>query len=284
MAHTRIPPRHALRRLDGAATTAELRALGVDRSALAAAMHAGDIERIRRGWYALPALDPGIREAIRIGGRLGCVSAAAHHGWATPEHHGLHVTVPATASRLRRADEPPGTVVHWSTTERSTRLVTSWFETLMQIARCASPEHTAAAFDSFLAQGRGRDVLLEQWMSKLPPHIRAALPELEALCHSFLETIGRVRLERCGIRGRHQVEIAGVGRVDLVIDGWLVVEWDGSTHRTAEQYAEDRRRDAMLTAMGYRVLRFDYRTVMDSWYLVIAAVRASLDGAGRAPA
>ncbi len=192
------------------------------------------------------------------------------------------------ASRLRPArpgaPEPTGradarTTLHWGSPverEQRTRLVTDRFETVVQLAYCLSPELAAATYDSFahlepkLASG------LDGWIGALPGHIRASLPARDALCHSFLESIGRVRLAAAGIRGEHQVSIEGVGRVDLVIDGRVVVEWDGSTHFDAAQYHEDRRRDALLTSMGYRVLRFSYPLVMEEWHLVLGAVRAAL--------
>jgi very-short-patch-repair endonuclease len=99
------------------------------------------------------------------------------------------------------------------------------------------------------------------------------------LCHSFLETMGRVRLSRDGIEGRHQVEIPGVGRVDMLIDGWLIVEWDGLEHHgNALAHDEDCRRDAVAASMGYTTLRFTYSLVMFHWYIVVAAVRAALAG------
>lgn len=277
--------RRTLHTLDGVATTAELRARGFPGPRLSAAVHTGELLRVRRGWYALPEVDPNLRAAIRVGGRLACVSAAAFYGWSTPPRHGVHVAVPENAARLRTAGTAQRTVVHWASPiprARRSRLITEPFETVVQIAHCQSPEFAVAAFDSYLAQHDGSPRQLERWLAEVPPHIRNALPRREPLCHSFLETIGRVRLESDGIRGEHQVQIPGIGRVDLVIDGWLVIEWDGRTHLEPDQRDEDDRRDAMLTAMGYRVLRFSYGTVMDRWYLVIAAVRAMLNGDTRA--
>lgn len=92
--------------------------------------------------------------------------------------------------------------------------------------------------------------------------------------------MGRIRLAAVGIRGAHQVEFPGIGRVDLVIDDRVVVEWDGGHHRTAEQQSEDCRRDAYLATLGYRVLRFSYHLVMNEWFVVVAAIRAALDEVG----
>lgn len=275
-----------LEALDGAATTAELRRAGIKPEQLTVAVSLGEVFRIRRGWYALPTTRRSLREAIRVGGRLACVSAAEHYGWATPESHGVHVCVAENASRLRRPEVAPeraalrdGLVVHWgSAVPRSerTRLITSRFETVAHLVQCLGPEDAIAALDSFLHTEPELSHDLEEWIASLPPFLVDQLASRSALCESYLESIGRVRLERAGVRGDHQVEIDGVGRVDLVVDGWLVIEWDGKQHE--QQHEEDCRRDALLTAMGYRVLRFSYRLVLDDWHIVIAAVRAALDG------
>lgn len=273
-----------VRRLGGVAETRELIALGVEPHSLTSAVRRGDLLRVRRGWYSLPDTNPELRQAIRVGGRLACVSAAAHYGWSTPERHGLHVCVPENGSRLRSPsgiDEAaaPALVVHWTSplpaAERP-RLVTSRFETVTQIVGCLAPEFAIAALDSFLRDDPVGSRDLENWLSSLPAWLVRELPARNALCHSFLETIGRVRLEQAGITGEHQVDFPGIGRVDLVIGGRLVIEWDGGTHRTAAQQDEDCRRDALLATMGYRTLRFSYHLVMDEWHVVLAAVRAAL--------
>jgi very-short-patch-repair endonuclease len=240
---------------------------------------------VRRGWYAAPDTPDDLVTAVRVGGRLACVSAGAHYGWATPERHGVHVCVAENAARLRRpgaaaphsASPNLGVVLHWGSPIAKTdrpRLITSRFETVAHLIGCLDPEHAVAALDSFLHSEPEHSTELEQWLSSLPAHILRELSSRSSLCESFLETIGRIRLERAGIVGAHQVEIDGVGRVDLVIDGRLVIEWDGKQHE--ESHEDDCRRDALLTSMGYHVLRFTYRLVMEEWHIVIAAVRAAL--------
>lgn len=57
--------------------------------------------------------------------------------------------------------------------------------------------------------------------------------------------------------------LRGVGRVDLLVDGWLVVETDGFTfHADRASYREDRCRDAALSHSGYVWLRFTYEDVV----------------------
>jgi very-short-patch-repair endonuclease len=72
-----------------------------------------------------------------------------------------------------------------------------------------------------------------------------------------------------------QVHVADVGWVDLVVDGWLVVEFDGfSTHRAG--FREDRRRDAELTRRGFVVLRFTYPDVLHRANWLVQVVRDTL--------
>ncbi len=274
-----------LSRFGNAAQTHELVALGVAPHALTAAVRAKEIQRLRRGWYALPELDSSIAAAIRVGGRLACVSAAKYYGWATPQEHGLHVCVAENAARLRRPVDPEtgrptaATVIHWRSPrplDRRERLVTDRLETVGHLAACLDPESVVAALDSFLYTDPVGSRDLDNWLLGLPDFVTAHLPSRNPLCQSYLESVGRIRLERAGITGRHQVEIPEVGRVDLLIGDRLVIEWDGGTHRTAEQQDEDCRRDARLATMGYRVLRFSYNLVMYEWHVVISAIEAVL--------
>ncbi len=274
----------AMRTLQNVAETAELRVAGVTRVQIERALEGGVILRVRRGWFATPDADPQIVAAARIGGRLACVSAATFHGWATPLSHTLHVVVPPHASRLRTSADAR-VVVHWNDGRRNpSRLVTSRRDTVVQLALCLDADHAGAAFDSILQRTTVTPKELDDWLSDVPDHILRTLATRSELCESFLESIGRIRLERAGITGQHQVRISGVGRVDLLVDGWLIIEWDGLAHHdNAGAHDEDCRRDAWLATIGYRVLRFSYALVMNEWFLVLGAIRSALDGVSRQP-
>lgn len=76
---------------------------------------------------------------------------------------------------------------------------------------------------------------------------------------------------------RQQVDIPGVGRVDFLLGIRLVVEVDGAEfHTSRPSFEEDRRRDAVLSALGYRVLRFSYVQVERNWDQVAASILAAL--------
>jgi very-short-patch-repair endonuclease len=63
--------------------------------------------------------------------------------------------------------------------------------------------------------------------------------------------------------------------IDVVIDGWLAIEFDGEEVH-ADRFEQDRSRDMELTIRGYRVLRFSYDLVVNHWDRVLDAIRAAL--------
>ena len=78
-----------------------------------------------------------------------------------------------------------------------------------------------------------------------------------------------------------QVEIDGVGRVDLVVDGWLVVECDSRAHhRTPEAQLRDRARDRAAAARGYVTLRLLAEDILFHPEAVLAALRGALSVRG----
>jgi len=73
------------------------------------------------------------------------------------------------------------------------------------------------------------------------------------------------------------VKISGVGWVDLLVEGRIVVELDGFAYHSGRvEYREDRRRDRELVRQGYLVLRFTFEDVMRDPEIVVRAVLAVL--------
>jgi very-short-patch-repair endonuclease len=100
---------------------------------------------------------------------------------------------------------------------------------------------------------------------------------VNALADSGVETLLRIAAVAQGWRVEVQVVISGMGRVDLLIDGWLVVEVDGYRwHSSAAQVAEDHRRDALCVLQGRRYHRFGYDQVMDDVDGCLAVIRELL--------
>ena len=67
-----------------------------------------------------------------------------------------------------------------------------------------------------------------------------------------------------GLTPQVGVWIEGVGEVDMIILGFIVIEVDGwAFHSSKEQREKDLKRDRELLRRGYVVLRFTYDDVMN---------------------
>lgn len=103
--------KHRVSALGGIATRAELFAHGCTKEEIDLAVRYGWILSVRKGMYANRDLDATVLRALRIGGRLACVSAIAWcEGRALPADERLHVLVRGNASRLGEGSA----VIHWS--------------------------------------------------------------------------------------------------------------------------------------------------------------------------
>lgn len=106
--------------------------------------------------------------------------------------------------------------------------------------------------------------------------VRAAVRLMDCRAESPIETCLRLLMGALG-HVVAQVFIEGVGRVDFLVDGWLVVEADGFAHHsTRKHYREDRRRANALAVLGYRLLRFTYEDVVHRPDYVTATIRPVL--------
>lgn len=273
--------------LGGLAATHELYARGHTRNSLAIDVADGHIIRVRQGWYLLPSTAESSVRAARVGGRLGCLSAARHYGLSVRGNDDVHVSLPPHTSRLRSPTdrrrrlaglEDTGIVAHWTDDGNGgSRYATDPLKSVLQMALCVSPERTVAAIDSAI---RLRLVTLDNWtraIAGLPRRLRRLLARANGASESITESITRFRLNMLGIEPRLQVRISGVGRVDMVIGDRLVLEIDGyAYHSDKERFEADRRRDARLSARGYRVLRFSYDQIFNHWSEVKSAILAAI--------
>lgn len=261
-----------LRAAGGAARTREITRTSQDRVRIAAAVEAGTVVRVARGIVALPgAEDLGV--ALACGGALTCVSvlAAARLPLRDPPT-ALHVAVPP--SRGSR----PGVVQHWSdTAPRGLRA--SIPLALAHAYRCLPVADWIAALDAAVLAGVHPADIRRHAPTRALLGFEAGLRAVDPRCQSLPESLLRVALRGAGLRANPQVSIAGVGRVDFLVER-VIVEVDGfAYHSGRQQYREDRRRDRAAHAAGYAVLRFTFEEVMRDLGRVVAevaeAVRAS---------
>lgn len=102
-----------LREGGGVATTADLHAMGLDDVEIRMFVGYGGLIRVRRGWYAGPTAHPRAVEAVRLGGRLACVSALHARGVPLVDDGRLHIELPANAVLRSAARDAFRVRVHW---------------------------------------------------------------------------------------------------------------------------------------------------------------------------
>lgn len=252
---------------DGLYTLDELRQCDMSPRQITEAVRQGDLVRLRRALYCTPELDGETRSALRIGGRLGCLSALRHAGvWVTEATAEVHVHVAGNASRLT---DPEAARVHWDPLrETGTPRRTGLLDALLVARRCQPSIDMVASIDSALHQGL---VSRTDLCAALPPSSRL-LGEVDRRSESGLESLVRVALRRAGLRVEPQVRIDGVGRVDLLVEGAVIVETDGAAFHSGPRRQADYRRDARAQARGLSALRFDAWQVRDELPDVVTAV------------
>ncbi|GAB3807102.1 hypothetical protein GCM10028798_30920 [Humibacter antri] len=148
---------------------------------------------------------------------------------------------------------------------------------LAQLARREEVLHAVASIDSALHIGAISRHQLDQLFAVLPRRLRRMRTLLDARAESGIESILRVALVLAGMRVDVQVRIPGCGRVDLVVNGWLVIETDGDAwHSTRSQRERDRARDAALVLRGMRQHRFGHDQIMNDTDGCVEVVRVLL--------
>lgn len=106
---------------------------------------------------------------------------------------------------------------------------------------------------------------------------RDVVSRIECGADSLLETLARVLFRDAGIQTEAQVWIEGIGRVDFLLEGFLIVEIDGiAFHLEPRQFKKDRRRDNSAILQGLPVLRFFYDDIVYAPEVVLAQVREVL--------
>ncbi|MDQ0674746.1 very-short-patch-repair endonuclease [Pseudarthrobacter siccitolerans] len=115
------------------------------------------------------------------------------------------------------------------------------------------------------AVARG-DMTVEFLRQRLPGRrngkARAVLHWIDRGADSLLETLARTYFRQAGITVQPQVYLERVGYVDLLLNGWLVVELDGRHHADWKQVKKDHRRNNESVVQGYTALRYYYSDVV----------------------
>lgn len=229
---------------------------------LATAVRQGLLRRPAPGLYAVPDCPPAVLAAAAVRGVRSCHSAADALGLPLV---GAPARPHVTASR--------GTRLAWGAAVVHRRDVTDLdgltdpLTTLLDCLRCLPPRTGLVPVDAALSRGLVAPDELDDALRHLNRNDprRRLVGWADPRAGSPLESIARHDLLAAGWAPRTQELLAPAGHVDFLLGDWLVVEVDGRRfHDDPVTFEEDRRRDAELTRRGFVVLRFTWRTVLNS--------------------
>lgn len=270
-----------LRACGGIASVRELGVTPSQQRALARAATRGDLIRVRTGVYALPDAPADIVRASQIGGRLTGVSALEHHGlWVPPALASaeLHVEARVAVAVRRKCAEGLRVRINWTRERTNPQFGVAPLSSVLGRAAADLPRHFAVAvLDSALRSTPLTRVDLQLDAAAWPPRARAAAALADERSESGTESVLRVLLHEAGIHTTPQapLPLGGDQRADLLIGDRLLIECDSEAHHAepASRRA-DLRRDESLVALGYIVVRLDYRQVFEDPAGVVATIAA----------
>jgi Transcriptional regulator, AbiEi antitoxin/Protein of unknown function (DUF559) len=261
-------------RQHGVVSRAQLESLGISRSAISRWVAVGRLHRIHPGVYSVGhsalSLDARLQAAWLYAGSGAAFShTTAAWLWRVidDEPKRIHLTVPGRRSSL------PGVRLH-----HSRRLeiidcrglpVTTVARTLLDLASLVSPRQLRRALaeadywrlldpvelDSVLGKGRrGSRALRAAWDAHLPQLAKT----LSALEEGFLDLCEQAGIPIPEVNGR-----VGRMRVDaLRREHRVAVELDGAAaHASWAQIKRDRRREMVLRAKGFQIVRYTWDQV-----------------------
>ncbi len=241
---------------------------GFSQRQVEAALRSGLLRRVGRGLLALEGADPALIGAARNGASLSCVSAASLLGW--------WVLAPAGPVHLRcdRALALPAAVVHRGR-RSGHRLIAAPRDIVRDAFRCLpSVEALVIAESAVVCNAVGLKTLKQEFSGPREWRIARLLETVRRTTASPLEVCARFHLLAAGFRPQEEVLLPGVGRVDFLIEGWLIIEIDGyAFHSARTEYRKDRQRWNCSTAGGRVTLRVTAEIILHSPASFIELVR-----------
>ncbi len=260
---------------------ADLRSWGLSQRRITHLVRSGELLRPRQGVYLHPASSSTATLAAHVGGLVGCTTLLAERGVFVLDRGPVHVQVPVHATRLRSVSSVH---LHWAPLHRPPHpraLHVEVFDALLQATSCQPARAAIATLDSALHLGLVSADEVDEIFHLLPLRRRALAPLVDGRAEAGSETFIRLLLRSLGLRFECQVWIDGVGRVDFLVEGWLVIECDSRAHHGGwEAQVADRRRDLRLAERGYACIRPIAADIFADAPAIGRAVVAMLAGLG----
>jgi very-short-patch-repair endonuclease len=277
-------------RQHGVVAAKQLSALGLTRDAVKHRVRHGRLTPLHRGVYLVGPNETPLTRLMAATLACGPEAVLSHHAAAALHGFGreaavIDVTVRSGQPRTRRGlrvhraklgDEdvttregipvttPARTITDLAKTTARRELGRAVEEALIQ--RCIDTDTLTRAVDE-AAGRRGARALRATAQTRDPQITRS---EAERRLKRLIEQAGLERPETNRRVGGYEVDAVWRSRR-------LVVEVDGyAFHGGRAAFERDRRKDALLTASGWRVIRVTWRQLVDEPHLVVARVAAAL--------
>ncbi|HEX4057685.1 MAG TPA: hypothetical protein VHX87_05145 [Galbitalea sp.] len=252
-----------LRRFEGLALRRQLLDLGHSPGAIARSISRGLARSPRRGWLCTPDAPIAAVRAVELGGKLGGASALETYGiWV--DAGPVLIATPPSASRLPAVavDERRIWVAERFPDRHGPQWRVSPRDALLQHAGAADRASLVASLDSALHSRKLTGPELTSLVSALPRSLRGIREQLDSRAMSGTESKLRLACVAAGLTVELQASINNVGFVDLLVEGWLIVEVDSRKfHDGPTDQHRDRVRDGNAVLGGYGHLRFNYPLV-----------------------
>jgi very-short-patch-repair endonuclease len=268
-----------LSQLGGVARTRQLLAAGYTRTDIVKLAGTG-AKQPRRGVFMLADYKPEIAAAIRHNARVTCASAASHYGlWLRDAPLQHHLACNHGHGR--------GFVRHRTNRfEGDPTLPLAALEdvVLHSLACLPPPASTAMATSAMRLHGVPLELLKSQLLGDRSGPSRAVLHQLDLRAESIVEVDAQHLFRLNGLNFEIQVQLPGIGRVDFLIEGCLIVEVDGyAFHSSRAAMRKDLNRNNASTLHGYSVLRYMPEVIWFEPERVIAEIRTVLDNRRKNP-
>jgi very-short-patch-repair endonuclease len=274
----------------GVFAAAQAERVGVPSASLSRLVRAGALVRPRRAAYILgeayAGLSPDDRYRLRVRAvlltrpRRDC---ASHHGAAALHEvalFGVNLTRIDVCSRVETSNVVNGLRVHPTPQGAAVVLVRGALAmapaiAAVQVAAASGVVSGVCAMDAAVHSGLCTVPDLEDALALVPPGRRAraqaAVRLVDPACESVGETRTRLLLRDLGLSVESQRVLADargfVGRVDFLVAGRVVVEFDGMAkyggREGAVALAAEKARESRLVDLGYEVVRIIWSDLED---------------------
>jgi hypothetical protein len=267
-----------LSRFGGIARRSQLISMGASTRSIGQAIAAREFTVPRRGWLSSRNAPPDAVRALELGGILGAHSALQSYGvWS--DGADLVVATAPNASRLPPLEDDERRM--WAITRFPNDGDRQWraslADALLQHANVVDRPSLVASIDSALHQRLLGSTALSALLDALPERLRGIRRQLDSRSMSGTESKLRIACLSAGLSVEPQAGVDRVGFVDLLVDGWLIVEVDSREfHDEQRLQHRDRVRDGNAVLGDFGNLRFDYQLVQFELEWCIEVILARL--------